>query len=247
MAEATVDKTAYIGPGVVLSENVFVGPRARIGEGSVIRRGAVIYPDTIIGSRVYIYENAVLGREPRGVGSMTRPPRLDLPALKIGDGCVVGACAVLYRGTTIGSDTLIGDLSSVREECEIGSGVILARGVTVNYGTRICNRVKIMDNSHITGQMLIEDGVFIGPLVSTANDNTLDRVKHGSGAFRGPHIRLGASVGAGASLLPNIVIGEYAVVSAGAVVSYDVPPRKIVAGAPARVVKDVPAEWINPV
>jgi acetyltransferase-like isoleucine patch superfamily enzyme len=244
MAQALIHPTAQLGAGVTLGENVVVGAGVKIGEGSVIGNGCVLHDDTVIGAHVSVLDNSVLGRKPQRVGSMTRPPRTDLAPLRIGDGCVVGACVVLYRGTVIGQDTLLGDLCSIREECEVGNSSIVGRGVTVNYSTRIGNRVKIQDNTHITGNMIIEDGVFISTLVATANDNAMDRGPHDASKFGGPVIRKGASIGAAAVLLPGITVGEYAVVGAGAVVSYDVPARKLVVGNPARVVKDVPAEWI---
>jgi UDP-2-acetamido-3-amino-2,3-dideoxy-glucuronate N-acetyltransferase len=244
MAQASIHPAAQLAPGVTLRENVVVGAGAKIGEGSVIGNGCVIHDDTVIGAHVNVLDNSVLGRKPQRVGSMTRPPRNDLAPLRIGDGCVIGACVVLYRGTVIGKDTLLGDLCSIREECEVGNSSIVGRGVTVNYSTRIGNRVKIQDNTHITGNMIIEDGVFISTLVATANDNAMDRGPHDPSKFGGPIIRKGASIGAAAVLLPGITVGEYAVVGAGAVVSYDVPARKLVVGNPARVVKDVPAEWI---
>jgi acetyltransferase-like isoleucine patch superfamily enzyme/acyl carrier protein len=204
----------------------------------------VLHDDTVIGAGVTIFDHAVLGRPPRGVGSMTRPPRTDLGPLQLGDGCVVGAGAVLYRGTTIGRETLLGDLCSIREECVVGDGCIIARGVTVNYATRIGHRVKIQDNTHLTGNMVIEDGVFVSVLVATTNDNSMDRGPHNGAKFGGPVIRRGASIGAGAVLLPGVTIGQHAVVGAGAVVTHDVPPRQLVAGNPARVVKAVPSEWL---
>jgi UDP-2-acetamido-3-amino-2,3-dideoxy-glucuronate N-acetyltransferase len=244
MAQNVIHLTAQLAPRVTLGENVVVGAGVKIGEGSVIGNGCVIHEDTVIGAHVNVLDNSVLGRKPQRVGSMTRPPRNDLAPLRIGDGCVIGACVVLYRGTVIGMDTLLGDLCSIREECEVGNSSIVGRGVTVNYSTRIGNRVKIQDNTHITGNMIIEDGVFISTLVATANDNAMDRGPHDLSKFGGPIIRKGASIGAAAVLLPGITVGEYAVVGAGAVVSYDVPARKLVVGNPARVVKDVPAEWI---
>lgn len=244
MAKATIDKTAHIAPDVLLGENVVISPRVSVGSGTIIGNGVVIHADTVIGQNVTIYDNAVLGRKPQGVGALTRRIREELSALIIEDDCVIGACAVLYRGTVIGRCTLIGDLASIREECHVGNDVIIARGVTVNYNTRIGSKTKIMDNTHITGDMVIEEGVFISPLVVTTNDNTMDRDPRGPLQRGGPYIKKGASVGAGASLLPKVVVGEYAVVASGAVVHLDVPPCKIVAGVPARVVKDVPPEWL---
>jgi acetyltransferase-like isoleucine patch superfamily enzyme len=244
MSGSFIDPSAQIAPGVALGPHVFIGAGVSIGRDSHIGSGVAIHEGTVLGAGVKVFDHAVLGRRPQGVGSMTRPPRTDLGPLTIGDGCVVGAGAVLYRGTTIGRDTLLGDLCSIREECTVGDRSIIARGVTVNYNTRIGSRVKIQDNTHLTGNMIIEDGVFVSVLVATTNDNTMDRGPHHSGEFGGPIIRRGASIGASAVLLPGITIGEYAVVGAGAVVSYDVPPRKLVVGNPARVVKDVPADWI---
>jgi acetyltransferase-like isoleucine patch superfamily enzyme len=244
MAEPTFHPSAQIAPDATVRSGAVVGANVRIGPRSVIGHGVVLHEDTVVGADVTVFDHAVLGRRPLGVGSMTRPPRTDLGPLQLGDGCVVGAGAVLYRGTTIGRETLLGDLCSIREECVVGDRCIIARGVTVNYATRIGHRVKIQDNTHLTGNMVIEDGVFVSVLVATTNDNSMDRGPHDPAKLGGPVIRRGASIGAGAVLLPGVTIGEFAVVGAGAVVSQDVPPRQLVAGNPARVVKPVPAEWL---
>lgn len=246
MSAPLIDPTAQVASTVQLGPHVVIGARAVIGENCVLGAGVVLHDDTVLGHGVSVHAHAVLGRRPQRVGSMTRAPSTDLGPLRLGDGCVVGAGVVLYRGTTVGRDTLFGDLCSVREECAIGDNCIIARGVTVNYATRIGNRVKVQDNTHLTGNMVIEDHVFISVHVATANDNAMDRGAHDPSKFGGPIIRRGASVGAGAVLLPGITVGEYAVVGAGAVVSQDVPPRKVAVGHPARVVKDVPADWLPP-
>lgn len=244
MSSASIHPTAQIAPDVAIGAHVVLGAGVRIGSGSVLGNGCVLHEGTVIGAGVRIFDNSVLGRVPQRVASMTRSLPAQLAPLTIGDGCVVGACAVLYRGTTIGEATLIGDLASIREECSVGANSVIARLVSVNYGARIGRRVKIMDNCHITGNMLIEDGVFISVLVSTTNDNAMDRRHHATGDFSGPRILRGASIGAAATILPGITVGEYAMVGAGAHVCRPVPPRKVVVGSPARVVRDVPAELL---
>lgn len=239
-----IDPTALLGVGVTIGHNVVVGAGAIIGDRCHLGHGSIIEAQTVLGDETYVNCNAVLGRMPRGVGSMSRPPRTDLVALRLGRQCVIGAGAVLYRGSQFGDACLLGDLACVREECEVGSRVIIGRAVTVNYQTRIHDRVKIMDNTHITGNMIIEQGVFISVLVSTTNDNSLDRVHDSAVEMKGPHLRTGSAVGAGANLLPGVTVGEYAVVAAHSLVNADVPPRVIVAGMPARVVKAVPDEWL---
>ncbi|MDH5770370.1 MAG: hypothetical protein OEZ25_03685, partial [Candidatus Bathyarchaeota archaeon] len=64
--------------------------------------------------------------------------------------------------------------------------------------------------------------------------------------LKGPTVKSGASIGANATIFPSITIGEGAVVGAGAVVRKDVPPRVIVAGVPAKKLKDVPPDWNIP-
>jgi acetyltransferase-like isoleucine patch superfamily enzyme len=244
MARPWIDESAQVSEDVELGQNVVVEAGVRIGDGSVIGHGCVLHADTVIGRRVRVFDNAVLGRFPQGVASMTRPIPKDLAPLAIGDGCVVGACASLYRGTTIGPETLIGDLASIREECILGTRVVLARGVTVNYHTRIGDRVKIMDNSHITGDMIIEDDVFISVMVSSTNDNSIGRDRGWRGSFAGPTIRRAACIGAGVVLLPGVVVGENAVVASGSVVSRDVPADHLAAGMPAQILHKVSPGWL---
>ena len=84
---------------------------------------------------------------------------------------------------------MICDTAAVREGVRIGSLVVVAMGVTINYDTTIGDRVKIMDNTHITGNMVIENDVFIGMLVTSANDNLMDRKAKSVESMAGPLIR----------------------------------------------------------
>ncbi|MDT7582357.1 MAG: hypothetical protein QOK35_3673, partial [Pseudonocardiales bacterium] len=82
----------------------------------------------------------------------------------------------------------------------------------------------------------------IAPRVITTNDNFMGRTERRHALRRGPTIRRGARVGAGAVLCPGVEIGEEAFVGAGAVVVRDVPPGVVVVGNPARVLRDVPSD-----
>jgi acetyltransferase-like isoleucine patch superfamily enzyme len=88
----------------------------------------------------------------------------------------------------------------------------------------------------------VEEDVFIAPCVVTTNDNFMGRTEKRKSLMKGPTIRRGARVGGGAILLPGVEIGEEAFVGAGAVVTKDVPPKTVVVGSPARVLRDVPDE-----
>jgi acetyltransferase-like isoleucine patch superfamily enzyme len=96
--------------------------------------------------------------------------------------------------------------------------------------------------AYITAYSTIEGEVFVAPCVQTTNDNFMGRTEKRHELRRGPTIRRGARVGAGAVLCPAVEIGEEAFVGAGAVVVKDVPPRVVVVGNPARVLRDVPQD-----
>jgi acetyltransferase-like isoleucine patch superfamily enzyme len=214
--------------------------------------GAWIADDTLIGSNVTIFPGAVLGRPPISTSIQTRKIALDaLSPLEIGDGCIIGAQAVLYRGTKIGRECLIGDTACIREQVAIGDSCIIAMGVTINYGTSIGSRVKIMDNSHITGNMIIEDDVFIAMLVGSANDNSMGReaalnVPDHLRRRSGPILRRNVTIGGCTCLLPGIEIGENAIIGANSLVSRSIPARVLALGSPARVIRQLRDDEIKP-
>ncbi len=225
--------------------NTVVYPEAEIEEGVTLGHNVVVYGTVLIRSGTVVHDNAVLGRLPQVAGIIQRAPARVLKRLEIGRNCVLGAGAVLYAGTVIGDNTLIGDLACIREECRIGNNVVIGRAVMLNYNIEIRDRVRIMDCSHFGGDMVIEEDTFIGPHVSSANDNAMGLRPNAE--RKGPHICRGVSVGVGAILLAGVTIGEQALVGAGALVRQDVPPRKTVTGVPGRVTGDVPPELLRPI
>lgn len=225
--------------------NVVVYPGAVIESGVVLGSNVVVHENVLVRAGTVIHDNAVLGRVPQVAGIIQRPLKPDLPRLEIGKHCVIGANAVLYVGTTIGDDTLIGDLSCIREECKIGNQVVIGRSVMLNYNIEIRDRARIMDASHFGGDIIVEEDAFVGPHVSTANDNAIG-LRPGV-SRKGPHICRSASIGIGAILLAGVTIGRQAIVGAGALVLEDVPERKIAMGMPAKINGDVPPELLRPI
>lgn len=225
--KANISSTAIIHDGVTIEDDV------------IIHDYVVVYPNTIIKKGAEIYDHCVLGKLPTTPGCVSRKLKEQYKELIIGENTILCTHVSLYTGTNIGNNTLLGDNCSIREECVVGNHCIIGKNVTVNYNTRIGNRVKIMDGTHITGDMVVEDDVFISVNVSTTNDNTMGREEYDEGHVRGPLIRRGATIGAAANILPMVVIGENAIIGAGSVVSRDVPDRKLVLGYPARFIRDV--------
>jgi len=235
--------TAAIGKDCTLGHNVVILDNVQIGDNVYIGHNVVIHESTKVGNNVYVDDGSILGRMPRSGASSRRKVHKELAPLEIGDDSIISVNAVLYRGTKIGKQVMVGDLASVREQNEIGDRSIIGRLVMVEPRTKIGVGVIVQTGTHITGDAVIEDDVFFGDEVSTSNDNAMRR---GTGIYKGPHIKRGARIGSNATLLPGVIIGEEAVVAAGALVSRDVPDRKIVMGVPAKIVRDVPQNELLP-
>ncbi len=199
---------------------------------------AVVHPGTVLGEGVKVLEHAVVGKQP-SLSPRSTAKREPLPPAVIGDGTIVSTGAIVFAGTTIGARVILGDQSCVRERCEIGDDVVVGRGSLVENDTSIGTLTRIQADAYITAYSTLEDNVFIAPCVVTTNDNFMGRTEQRHELVQGPTIRRGARVGGGAVLCPGVEIGEEAFVGAGAVVVNDVPPRKLVVGNPARVLRDV--------
>jgi UDP-2-acetamido-3-amino-2,3-dideoxy-glucuronate N-acetyltransferase len=154
------------------------------------------------------------------------PHRL-LDDVSFGDGVVVRAFTNLYG-------------------CRIGDGTHVGTFVEIQRGAAIGARCKIQSHTFICDGVEIEDEVFVGHGVMFVNDTfpratTADGGRQAEGDWElvRTRIRRGASLGSGVVVLGGVEVGEGAIVGAGAVVTADVPPRTIVAGVPARVLRSL--------
>jgi acetyltransferase-like isoleucine patch superfamily enzyme len=228
-----------IHPTAKISSTVRILGDVSIGQNAIIHDFVTIYPKVIIEDHVEVFEGAILGKPPIAARALARKVTSQLKTTRIGRESAISPHVVIYTDVAIGEGTLIGDNASIREQCRIGKNCIISRNVTVNYNTSIGDFTKIMDNTHITGNMQIGSHVFIAPLVSTANDNNLGSKGYDEASVRGPIIEDWVGIGAGATILPGVRVGTGSIVAAGAVVTKDVPPKKLVMGIPARIVKDL--------
>ncbi len=206
-----------------------------------VHPSAIVYEGTVLGAGVKVLEGAVVGKQPT-LSPRSTAKRDPLAPTTIGDGTIVSTGAIVFAGSTIGARVILGDQSCVRERVEIGDDVVLGRGSYVENDTTIGALTKIQADAYITAYSTLEEHVFIAPCVVTTNDNWMGRTEKRFGLVKGPTIRRGARIGGGAILCPGIEVGEEAFVGAGAVVTKDVPPRALVVGNPARILREVPDE-----
>jgi acetyltransferase-like isoleucine patch superfamily enzyme/dTDP-4-dehydrorhamnose 3,5-epimerase-like enzyme len=141
----------------------------------------------------------------------------------------IGADTRIWQYVVILPNAKIGQDCNICSHCLIESDVIVGDRVTIKSGVQLWNGIRL------------EDDVFIGPNVTFTNDR-FPRSKHYPEKFVETHVCKGASIGAGAVLLPGIIIGTNAMIGAGAVVTRSVPPNAIVLGNPAKIVGYVGAD-----
>jgi acetyltransferase-like isoleucine patch superfamily enzyme len=143
----------------------------------------------------------------------------------------------------IGAGTRIWHQAQVRENAVIGVQCNIGKCVYIDRDVVIGDRVKVQNGASIYRGVTIEDGVYIGPHVSFSNDK-YPRAVNADGSPKSDDdwqlvptlVREGASIGAGAVVLPGVTIGRWALVGAGAIVTRDVPDHALVTGNPARLV-----------
>ena len=144
----------------------------------------------------------------------------------------------IYAGSIIGAGLQTGQGASIREGNVLGDDVSVGTNAVLEFGNRIGDRVRIHSGCFLE-LVTIEDDVFVGPNVVFTDDPhpmNCPRYKECKG---GAVVRRLARIGANSTILPGVEIGENALVGAGSVVVHDVPAGAVVAGSPARVIKQV--------
>ena len=190
-----------------------------------------LYPNVKIGKRAQIGDFVIIGVPPRG----RKEGELETV---IGDDAVIRSHTIIYAGTSIGHSFQTGHRATIREGNLIGDNVSVGTGVTIDNECRIGNDVRFRGHDLIGEYTVIEDGCWIGPHVAITNTfhPLCPKAKE---CMKGPTLKRGAKIGANTTLLPDITIGEMALVGAGSVVGINVPPRAVAVGNPAKVVKTI--------
>lgn len=199
--------------------------KSRIGKNAILGEGVIIgYPTANI-----LRQSALSG---------TNIEEMDFKGAIIGDNAVIRPNSIIYTDVETGNNLRTGHNVLIRENTTIGDDVLIGTNTIIDGCTVIRNNVSIQGNVYVPLNVTVEDNVFIGPCAVLTNDKYPIRSKS---YLKGPTLRKGASIGANATLLPDVEVGEGAMVAAGALVTKDVPPWKLAIGFPAKI-RDLPKE-----
>ena len=151
------------------------------------------------------------------------------PAI-IGDRARIRSGTIIYADVEIGDDFTTGHNALIREDTTIGDDVIVGTNTVIDGTTTIGSHVSLQTGVYIPTHTVIGDNVFIGPKAVLTNDPHPVRRDD---ELAGPTLEDGVSIGANATLLPDVTVGEDAFVAAGSVVTDDVPAETLAVGTPA--------------
>ncbi|WP_159522071.1 acyltransferase [Sunxiuqinia indica] len=141
--------------------------------------------------------------------------------------------AYIDDGAEIGTGTKIWHFSHVMSGAQIGKSCVLGQNSYVGGKAKIGNRVKIQNNVSVYDSVVLEDDVFCGPSCVFTNVVNPRSFVERKTEYRETRIKEGVSIGANATIVCGVTIGEYAFIGAGAVVTKDVKPYALMVGVPA--------------
>jgi UDP-2-acetamido-3-amino-2,3-dideoxy-glucuronate N-acetyltransferase len=154
---------------------------------------------------------------------------------------IVHASATVDERALIGEGTRVWVNVQIREGARVGRDCILSKDVYIDHDVSIGDRCKIQNSVSVYNGVTIEDEVFVGPNACFTNDR-VPRAFLPDWKVTPTLVKRGASIGANATIVCGVTVGEYAMVGAGSVVTRDVEPHALVVGNPAKVVGYVDRE-----
>ncbi len=189
-----------------------------------------IHNNVIFGKNCIVEENCEIGRPPSG----SKDGKLKTI---IGDNCLIRSGTVIYAGNVVGNNFQTGHNVLIREGNKIGNNVSIGTNSCIEVDNLIKDNVRIQSLCFME-KAVLEENVFLGPSV-TFLDDPHPNIPRGLDCMKGATIKKGARIGGGVTILPYVTIGENSFVGAGSVVTRDVEKNHVVAGNPARKLKEV--------
>ena len=195
----------------------------------MIADSAVIHPNVKIGNNVTIEDFCIIGQPFSGYNGE--------PTI-IGDNAVIRAGTIIYAGNVIGQNFQTGNKANIRELNFIGDNVSIGTLSVIEHHVKISNGVRIHTQVFIPEYSELKDSAWIGPNVVFTNAK-YPRSPNVKNELSGPIVEANAKIGANSTLLPGVNVGENSLIGAGSLVSKDVAANSVVAGNPAKFIREI--------
>ena len=236
-------KNCDIGKNLITNGNVKIGDNCKIGN-NVKLNSVSIDDNSMIEDNSIIGYSTISGHYYDQVNSDTDSNTLTTPKyrIEIGKNTLIRNGVTIYLDVKINDNCWINHNAIIREkvnisnDCTIGSNTICENNVSIG------KKCTIHNNTMICAETQIESFVFIGPGVSFTNNSPIGHLRNIPNTIRGAKLRFGCAIGGGATICPGVEIGHEAIVAAGSIVTKDILPQVIVAGNPAKKIKDVESQ-----
>jgi UDP-2-acetamido-3-amino-2,3-dideoxy-glucuronate N-acetyltransferase len=220
-----------IGNNCKIGNNVFL-KSVNIGNNSIIEDNSIVGYSTISG---HYYDKNTLKENSTDLHAQNY-------RVIIGNNVLIRTGVVIYFDVSIDQNCWINHNAIIRENVTILEDSTIGSNTICENNVSIGKRCAIHNNTMICSETLIESFVFIGPGVSFTNNSPIGHLRNVPSTIRGAKLRLGCAIGGGCTICPGVEIGQEAIIAAGAIVTKDIPLRTIVAGNPAKKIKDVEEE-----
>ena len=230
-ASLPISSKAKLGKNVCIHDDVIIMDGVEIGDNCRIEPGAVIYENVKLGDNCFVGAQCILGER---LGTFRVDPAYVNPETIIGPDSTIRSGTIIYAGCSFGRNFQTGHRACIRESSIFGNNC--------SFGTmsQSDGHIKVGDNCRF------HNNVFISTYTTTENDVhfypmscTVDSLHPPCGKGRqGPYLESGVIVGAKVLILPRLRIKTGAVIAGASVVTHDVPANMVMAGVPARAVKN---------
>jgi UDP-2-acetamido-3-amino-2,3-dideoxy-glucuronate N-acetyltransferase len=216
----------HVAPGVEIPADARIAPHV------------TVYPGVEIGAGATLGQGAILGR-PQEIDPRSRAePRPPGEGTRVGAGVRIGSNSVIVAGARIGDGAYVGEGVMIRELAAVGDEAVIGTRTIVGVGTRVGPRSRLHAMCLVGPGTVIDEDVHISANVTFVSDATMGR-RGAASSSRGIVVRRASRIGVGVIVLPPCEIGVEAVVGAASLVRGDVAPRTVVAGTPARPLREV--------
>ena len=194
-----------------------------------IAETAIVFPNVQLGDNIVIEDYCVIGKNNSGAKEVKTI---------IGDNAIIRAGTIIYAGNIIGNNFNSGNKANIREDNTIGDNVSIGTLSVIEHNIKISDGVRIHSQVFVPEYTILEENAWLGPSVVLTNAK-FPRHPDVKSQLKGPIISKNAKIGANTTVLPSIIVGENSLVGAGSVVTKDVQKNVIVAGNPAKILREI--------